>query len=80
MGCLAEVWESEFDIRFNCKKSAQKIILEFLLTYSKYDLKELSELLEVTPFCLNQVLNGKEFLSENVSSKMMDWLYIFIGN
>lgn len=49
MGCLAEVWESEFDIRFKCKKSAQKIILEFLLTYSKYDLKELSELLEVTP-------------------------------
>lgn len=80
MGCLAEVWESEFDIRFNCKKSAQKIILEFLLTYSKYDLKELSELLEVTPFCLNQVLNGKEYLCESVSSKMMDWLYIFIGN
>jgi hypothetical protein len=80
MGCLAEVWESEFDIRFNCKKSAQKIILEFLLTYSKYDLKELSELLEVTPFCLNQVLNDKEYLSETVSSKMMDWLYIFIGN
>ncbi|MFJ1267851.1 hypothetical protein ACD661_04660 [Legionella lytica] len=80
MGCLAEVWESKFDIRFNCKKSAQKIILEFLLTYSKYDLKELSELLEVTPFCLNQVLNGKEYLSETVSSKMMDWLYIFIGN
>ncbi|MCL9682897.1 hypothetical protein [Legionella maioricensis] len=80
MGCLAEVWESEFDIRFNCNKSAQKIILEFLLTYSKYDLKELSELLEVTPFCLNQVLNDKEYLSETVSSKMMDWLYIFIGN
>ncbi|RYW69479.1 hypothetical protein D7291_12385, partial [Legionella pneumophila] len=79
MGCLAEVWESEFDIRFKCKKSAQKIILEFLLTYSKYDLKELSELLEVTPFCLNQVLNGKEYLSETVSSKMMDWLYVFIG-
>lgn len=79
MGCLAEVWESEFDVRFNCKKSAQKIILEFLLTYSKYDLKELSELLEVTPFCLNQVLNGKEYLSETVSSKMMDWLYIFLG-
>ncbi len=80
MGCLAEVWESEFDIHFNCKKSAQKIILEFLLTYSKYDLKELSELLEVTPFCLNQVLNGKEYLSEAVSSKLIDWLYIFIGN
>lgn len=79
MGCLAEIWESEFDIRFNCKKSAQKIILEFLLTYSKYDLKELSELLEVTPFCLNQVLNGKEYLSEAVSSKMMHWFYIFIG-
>ncbi|HIC9088391.1 TPA: hypothetical protein ACW9KV_001133 [Legionella pneumophila] len=80
MGCLVEVWESEFDIRFTCKKSAQKTILEFLLTYSKYDLKELSELLEVTPFCLNQVLNEKEYLSETVSSKMMDWLYIFLGN
>lgn len=80
MGCLEEIWESEFDIRFNCKKPAQKIILEFLLTYSKYDLKELAELLEVTPFLLNQVLNGKEYLSEAIASKMMDWLYIFIGN
>lgn len=78
MGCLAEVWESEFGIRFNCKKSDQKIILEFLLTYSKYDLKELAELLEVTPFLLNQVINEKEYLSEPIASKMMDWLYIFI--
>ncbi|MCW8452977.1 hypothetical protein OQJ18_01790 [Fluoribacter dumoffii] len=80
MECLAEICESEFDIRFSCKKSDQKIILEFLLTYSKYDLKELSELLEVTPFCLNQVLNDKDYLSDTVSSNMMDWLYIFICN
>ncbi|MFO9331991.1 hypothetical protein SDA97_02835 [Legionella pneumophila serogroup 1] len=76
MGCIEEVWE--FDVRFNCKKSAQKIILEFLLNYTKYDLKELAELLEVTPFLLNQVVKEKEYLSEAIASKMMDWLYIFI--
>lgn len=79
MGCLVEVLESSFDVRFTCKKTDQKVILEFLLTYSKYDLKELAELLNVSTYLLNKVLNGKDYLPSSAALNMMEWLYIFIS-
>ena len=79
MGCHAIASESDFDIHFNLNKHNQKNILEFFLIHSEYDLKDLSELLEVTPFLLNLVLNGKEYLPESKALQMLEWLLVLIG-
>jgi hypothetical protein len=79
MGCLAEVWGSEVSVDFEYNKEAQKYLIEFILTYSNYDLKTLSEILEVSPLLLSQVVSGFSYLEHIVALRLIEWFFIVIG-
>lgn len=79
MGCLAAVWASQVDVNFENKKESQKHLIEFILTYSKYDLKSLAEILEVNPIMLSQVVSGFSYLDDVAASRLIEWFFIFIS-
>lgn len=79
MGCLAEVWASEVGVHFERKKEAQKYLIEFILTHSEYDLKNLAEILDVNPLLLSQVLSGFTYLEGTIALRLFDWFFLFIG-
>ena len=80
MGCLADVLASDFSVRFNCKRKAQKYLIEFLLTYSRYDLKNMAEMLDVSPDLLGQVLLNKSYLSDSTSQELFKYFWLFIND
>jgi uncharacterized membrane protein YciS (DUF1049 family) len=80
MGCLVVFKISEVDLQVGCNKKAQKHLIEFLLTYSEYDLRSLAELLEVSPLFLLRVIKGEIYLNDTNSHKLWDWFLMFISN
>jgi len=79
MGCLAEVLASSNDVRYKYGKEAQKYIIEFLLTYSCYDLKSLAEILNCKCSLLSLVLSGKDYLDEKTAIELFNWFFLFIN-
>ena len=79
MGCLADVWASQVDVNIENKKESQKYFIEFILTYSNYDLKSLAEILEVNPLVLSQVVSGYSYLDDVAASRLIEWFFIFIN-
>ena len=79
MGCLAEVLASDVDVNLKSKKESQKYLIEFILTYSNYDLKSLAEILDVNPLVLSQAVNGFSYLEGAAASRLIKWFFIFIG-
>lgn len=79
MGCLAEVLALEVDVNLENKKESQKYIIEFILTYSNYDLKSLANILEVNTLVLSQVLSGFSYLDDVAASRLIEWFFIFIS-
>lgn len=79
MGCLAEVWASEVGVQFERRKEAQKYLIEFILTHSDYDLKNLAEILNVNTLVLSQVVSGFNYLEGIAATRLIEWFLLFIG-
>lgn len=77
MGCFVA---SEVDLEIGRDKKAQRYLIEYLLTYSEYDLKSLAEILEVSPLFLLEVIRGKSYLNEINERKLWDWFLVFVSN
>ncbi|HAU1059745.1 TPA: hypothetical protein ACT9LO_002539 [Legionella pneumophila] len=79
MGCIAEFWASDNGVGFKCEKEVQKYIIEFLLTYSGYDLISLSEVLGCNTILLSMVLSGKDYLDSTKTEQLIKWFFLFLG-
>lgn len=80
MGCLVDFKISEVDLQVGCNKKTQMHLIEYLLTYSEYDLKSLAEILEVSPLFLLRVIKGETYLNDTNTHKLWDWFLMFICN
>ena len=78
MGCFAQIREEGTPFKY--KREVQKYFIEFILTYGDYDLKSLAVLLEVSAPLLSQVVRGSAYLEEEVANKLLDWVFILIGD
>lgn len=53
------------------KRDAQKYFLESILVYGDIDLNSLSELLEISPLLLCQVMIGQSYLGDEQSVRLV---------
>ncbi|STX50958.1 Uncharacterised protein [Legionella busanensis] len=79
MGSLVKLLTST-DQTVQYKKEAQKYLIEFILFQGNYDLIALAELLDVSPFYLNQVASGKATFEEEVANKLFKWFLVIISD
>ncbi|KTC75526.1 hypothetical protein Lbir_0438 [Legionella birminghamensis] len=79
MECFFEVAEPVIDVKFQLKKDSQKYIIDYILSYSKLDCKELAQILESSPLVLSQVLAGKKFLRTENARNLFQYFTIMIG-
>lgn len=63
---------------FNCKKEAQKYLIEFILNCSCYDLEALAEVLDVNVLLLSDALSGKGYLKSDTAKNLVDWFLLLI--
>ena len=77
MGSLAEVMAS--DINIIRTKDYQKYLIEFILTYSCYDLISLAEILNVNTLTLSQVARGFIYLDDESALRLLKYFFICIG-
>ncbi|HAT9101470.1 TPA: hypothetical protein JBB53_08730 [Legionella pneumophila subsp. pneumophila] len=80
MECFIEVSEPIVDFKFQLKKDSQKYLIDFILSYSKLDCKELAQILEASPLMLTQVLAGKEFLGPSKVHNLFHYFTMLIGH
>ncbi|MCW8386845.1 hypothetical protein OQJ15_11060 [Fluoribacter dumoffii] len=80
MECFIEVSEPIVDFKFQLKKDSQKYLIDFILSYSKLDYKELAQILEASPLVLSQVLAGKEFLGPSKAHNLFHYFTMLIGH
>ncbi|MFO9571025.1 hypothetical protein SDB67_14225 [Legionella pneumophila serogroup 1] len=80
MECFIEVLEPVIDIKFQLKKESQKYLIDFILSYSKLNCKELAQILEANPLVISQVLAGKEFLGPSKAHNLFHYFTMLIGH
>ncbi|HAU0965762.1 TPA: hypothetical protein JBH79_01075 [Legionella pneumophila] len=80
MECFIEVSEPIIDVKFQLKKDTQKYLIDYILSYSKLDCKELAQILEASPLVLGQVLAGKEFLGPSKAHNLFHYFTMLIGH
>ncbi|RUR17634.1 hypothetical protein ELY21_10825 [Legionella sp. km535] len=80
MECFIEVAEPVIDVKFQLKKDTQKYLIDYILSYSKLDCKELAQILEASPLMLSQVLAGKEFLGAAKAYNLFHYFTMLIGH
>lgn len=80
MECYIEVTEPVIDVKFQLKKDTQKYLIDYILSYSKLDCKELAQILEASPLMLSQVLAGKEFLGAAKAYNLFHYFTMLIGH
>jgi superfamily II RNA helicase len=80
MECFIEVAEPVIDVKFQLKKDTQKYLIDYILSYSKLDCKELAQILEASPLVLSQVLAGKDFLGSEKAKHLFQYFTILIGH
>ncbi|ARM33575.1 MULTISPECIES: hypothetical protein [Legionella] len=80
MDCFIEVAEPVIDLKFQLKKDTQKYLIDYILSYSKLDCKELAQTLEVSPLVISQVLAGKEFLGPSKAHNLFHYFAMMIGH
>lgn len=80
MECFIEVSEPIIDVKFQLKKDTQKYLIDYILSYSKLDCKELAQILEASPLMLSQVLAGKEFLGPSKAHNLFHYFTMLIGH
>ncbi|HAU1322212.1 TPA: hypothetical protein F8R96_14935 [Legionella pneumophila] len=79
MECFIEVSEPVIDVKFQLKKSTQKYLIDYILTYSELDYKGLAQILDASPLVVSQVLAGKEFLEPEKAHHLFQYFIIHIG-
>ena len=79
MGCFTEVSEPVIDIKFQLKKDTQKFLIDYILSYSELDCKELAQILEANPLMVSQVLAGKDFFGPEKAHNLFQYFTIMIG-
>lgn len=80
MECFIEVSEPVINVKFQLKKDTQKYLIDYILSYSELDCKELAQILEASPLMLSQVLAGKEFLGPSKAHSLFDYFTMLIGH
>lgn len=80
MECFIEVLEPVIDIKFQLKKDSQKYLIDFILSYSKLNCKDLAQILEASPLVISQVLAGKEFLGPSKAHNLFHYFTMLIGH
>ncbi|HAT4697446.1 hypothetical protein SDB68_14120 [Legionella pneumophila serogroup 1] len=80
MECFIEVLEPVIDVKFQLKKESQKYLIDFILSYSKLNYKELAQILEANPLVIRQVLAGKEFLGPSKAHNLFHYFTMLIGH
>lgn len=78
MGCFTEVSEPVIEVKFQLKKNSQKYLIDYILTNSQLDCKELAQLLDVSPLMLSQVLSGNEFLEPEKADYLFQYFTMLI--
>ncbi|HAT8857677.1 TPA: hypothetical protein JBE16_03185 [Legionella pneumophila subsp. pneumophila] len=68
------------DFRFQLKKDTQKYLINYILSYSELDCKDLAQILEASPMILSQVLAGNEFLEPVKAHKLFHYFTMMIGH
>ncbi|HAT1864723.1 TPA: hypothetical protein KKW55_001415 [Legionella pneumophila] len=80
MECFIEVSEPIIDVKFQLKKDTQKYLIDYILSYSQLNCKELAQILEASPMMLSQVLAGKEFLGPSKARNLFHYFSMLIGH
>lgn len=80
MECFIEVSEPVINVKFQLKKDTQKYLIDYILSYSELDCKELAQILETSPLMLSQVLAGKEFLGPSKAHNLFDYFTMLISH
>ncbi|KTD69996.1 hypothetical protein Lsan_0080 [Legionella santicrucis] len=78
MECFIKVSEPVIDVKFQLKKDTQKYLIDYILSYSELDCKELAQVLEVSPLVASQVLAGKEFLGPEKAHNLFHYFLMII--
>lgn len=79
MECCIEVAEPVIDFKFQLKKDAQKYLVDYILSYSALNYKELAQILGASPLTLGQVLAGKEYLEPSKARNLFQYFAMMIG-
>ncbi|CZP45345.1 Uncharacterised protein [Legionella pneumophila] len=80
MESFIEVAEPIIDVKFQLKKDSQKYLIDYILSYSELDFKELAQILEASPMGLGQVLAGKEFLEPMKANSLFHYFTMLIAH
>ncbi|WP_115710941.1 hypothetical protein [Legionella sainthelensi] len=80
MECFIEVAEPIIDFKFQLKKDTQKYLIDFILSYSELDCKELAHILEASPLVLSQVLAGKDYLGPSKAYNLFHYFTMLINH
>ena len=80
MGCFTEVSEPVIDVKFRLKKDTQKYLIDYILSYSKLDCKELAQILDANPLKVSLVLAGKDFLEPEKAYNLFQYFTMLIGH
>lgn len=80
MECFIEVLEPVIDVKFQLKKDSQKYLIDFILSYSELNCRELAQILEASPLVISQVLAGKEFLGPSKAHNLFLYFTMLIGH
>lgn len=79
MECCIEIAEPIIDFKFQLKRDAQKYLIEYILSYSVLDCKQLAQMLEASPLVLGQVLAGKEYLEPTKAINLFQYFAMMLG-
>ncbi|HAT9646605.1 TPA: hypothetical protein JBI63_08695 [Legionella pneumophila] len=80
MDCVVEVAEPIIDVRFQLKKDTQKYLIDYILSYSELDCKELAQILGASPLMVSRVLAGKEFFGTEKAHNLFHYFTMLIGH
>ncbi|HAU1639510.1 TPA: hypothetical protein JBJ29_14385 [Legionella pneumophila] len=80
MECFIEVAEPVIDVKFQLKKDTQKYLIDYILSYTELDCKQLAQILKASPLVLSQVLAGKEFLGSAKARNLFHYFTMLIGH
>lgn len=80
MECFIEVSEPIIDVKFKLKKDTQKYLIDYILSYSELDCKELAQILEASPLMISQVLAGNEYLGPSKAHNLFHYFTILISH
>ncbi|HFS6879463.1 TPA: hypothetical protein ACH1MH_000016 [Legionella pneumophila] len=79
MGCFTEVSEPVIDVKFRLKRDTQKYLIDYILSYSKLDCKDLAQILETNSLKVSRVLAGKDFLGPEKAHNLFQYFTMLIG-